>query len=423
MNTSAQRLREGLQELPVFDIHSHFGNYGYWQAKHLADLVSYHWLSIELGRAAGTVFSSRPGNDPDAYMEHTAPWFRYVRHSANHHALISMLRELYGFRDPTITPENWRSLDQRIRERSTDGAWQQQVLDRAGIRKVMVTASDGVPDASARFLPYEYGEHFCAPTTPAALARAFGKEIPADVDALAETVRNHVTALATAGNRAMHLWLPHWSFRHVSRARAAEAWRTVQAGTADPADQQALTDYCTRLVTQICGETGIVMQFFHGTQQYNDIFEQGYAGACNLTFSRGLATLAAEQPDTRMDLFLSTRIPGHEAATLARITPNLSISGAWWQGFTPSTLSEFFRDRLEILPYNTWNAFYSDGYLVEWIYAKRQLTLQRLAMVLSDLMQEDYLDEELALDIARHVLWENPLRWYRVDAPPQSSNS
>lgn len=421
MSTLFQDIRKELDAIPVFDVHSHYGNYGYWQAKSLADIVSYHWLSIELGRSAGTPFPSRPPADEEAYMAQLAPLFRNIRNTGNHYALRHMLKDLYGFDEPCITPDNWRDLDAKVRANGSDLAWQAKVLDTANILKVMVTRADGTADTSDRWLLYDYGEWFCRPTTRKELAPCFGSEdaISESIDDLAEAIDTTITGLVkNAGIGALHIWLSDaWSYRAVQGKEVQEDYRHLLSGAPVSRDQVlGLSGFCTRQVAKTAAENGIILQVFHGTEMYNQVFAQGFAGAYNPEFLPSMAKLCLEVPEAKVDVFLSTRIPSHEAATISRVTPNLCISGAWWQGFTPTTLSTFFRDRFEILPMNTWNAFYSDGYLVEWIYAKLIVVKQRLAMTLAGLVEEDYLTFDTALEAARCVLWDNPLAWYGVDA-------
>ena len=123
---------------------------------------------------------------------------------------------------------------------------------------------------------------------------------------------------------------------------------------------------------------------------------------------------ASAHPETMIDLFLATRITGHEAASIARTCRNIIVSGAWWHAFTPATLDSFYRDRLEMLPHTAWNAFFSDGYIVEWIYGKLQMAKKRLALTLSALVDEESLEMEDIPEIARNLLHDNAARIYRV---------
>jgi hypothetical protein len=115
-----------------------------------------------------------------------------------------------------------------------------------------------------------------------------------------------------------------------------------------------------------------------------------------------------------MDIFLGTRIPSHEAASIARSYRNISVSGGWWHGFTANTLHTFFRDRLEMLPDTAWNAYFSDGYTIEWAYAKLRLTKNRLSLALAELVEDGLMTVGDALAIARKLLYDNAKRIYKL---------
>ena len=134
----------------------------------------------------------------------------------------------------------------------------------------------------------------------------------------------------------------------------------------------------------------------------------------NADYLRRLAVLALRHPQTQFDVFLATRIPSHEAASIARVVPNVAVSGGWWHGFTPSTLRQFFRDRLELLPHTAWNAYFSDGYLVEWVYAKLRLTKQCLALALGEMVDEGFLTVAESVAIAGQLLHGNARSIYRL---------
>ena len=201
MNELCQRIRASMDSMSVADVHTHLGSFGLRQARNLADIVSYHWLAVELARAAGRKFQSDPRADPIGCVREVLPYFPDVRNTVNHYTFMGILRVLYGITDRTLTEENWECADDMV-------------------------------------------------------------------------------------------------------------------------------------------------------------------------------------------------------------------SGGWWHGFTPTTLLTFFRDRLEMLPSTAWNAFYSDGYIVEWIYGKLLVTKNRLALALSGMVDEGFLTEDDALDIARRLLYANAVASY-----------
>jgi hypothetical protein len=73
-----------------------------------------------------------------------------------------------------------------------------------------------------------------------------------------------------------------------------------------------------------------------------------------------------------------------------------------------------FRDRLEMLPTTAWNAFFSDGYLVEWVYGKQLVTKNVLSHALADMVGEGYITEDEAVDMAAQLLYRTPLATYRA---------
>jgi hypothetical protein len=67
-----------------------------------------------------------------------------------------------------------------------------------------------------------------------------------------------------------------------------------------------------------------------------------------------------------------------------------------------------------MLPNTAWNAFYSDGYIVEWIYGKLLVTKNRLSHALAGMADEGFLTEDDALEIAPRVLHDNAAASYGI---------
>ena len=71
-----------------------------------------------------------------------------------------------------------------------------------------------------------------------------------------------------------------------------------------------------------------------------------------------------------------------------------------------------FRDRLELLPTTAWSAFFSDAYMVEWVYGKQLVTKHVLSRVLAEMVAEGYVSEDDAVQVAKQVLYLTPLATY-----------
>ena len=422
-----QRIRNGLDDLKVVDVHSHLGTSGMWKAKTLAHLVSYHWLSVELARAKGAPVEADAGQDPEGYVREVLPYFPAIRNTSNHYAVMAVLRDLYGLEGRTLTEDNWRAVDAKIRETAEDAGWFVEALDRANIAKVLVLHSDpGMPHPSGRCVPYEMGEPMFVFERPSDAKRIFGKtaEPPATLEGLVDGIRKRIGWLATERNiRALHNWMRGtWVYRdEVKASDAAGIYERVVSKdeavskevTQDERDR--LMSFTADVAAEEAAKHGLVIQIFHGMIAYTKAYSHPCVTHFNPQFFPALTKHFWKHPETRYDVFLGTRTPSHETASLSRVYPNVSVSGAWWHGFSPTTLSEYFRDRLELLPNTAWNAFYSDGYMVEWLYGKLAVTKNRLAHALAGMTAEGFITEDDALDIASKLLYDNPVRIYGIE--------
>ena len=419
MTRSFISLRQELDTVPVIDVHTHLGSGGPRQAQSLAHLASYHWLHTELARA-GCAASLPDGlADPDAYMEKAAPHFAAIVNTSNHYCFQRTLHDLYGFDEPTITPQNWRALDRAVRARSQDPAWITTVLDRANIRKLTVSMYEGAPDDSDRYWLYEYGEFMCYPFTKRDGTRFTGPLAvpPTSCAALRAALAQALAHLRTTrGVRTLHLWLrDSWSFTERPEAELDALMRRAAGGEKlSLPEQDALITIGLETVAREAGRLGMALQLFHGMVHYvgEGLNRSSLGTYWNPGFLRGLPVLFERCPLTRFDLFLATRLASQEAASIARVHRNVAVSGGWWHGFAAGTLRTFFDDRLDLLPHTAWNAFYSDGYIIEWVYAKLMLARQTLALALGDRIDEGFLSLDQARVIARRLLHDNALEFY-----------
>ena len=93
---------------------------------------------------------------------------------------------------------------------------------------------------------------------------------------------------------------------------------------------------------------------------------------------------------------------------LARELPNLSLAGYWWHNFFPGTIRQVLGERLDMVAANKQIGFFSDGYCVDWSYAKAVLVRVQLAEVLAQKVGQGQYTVDEALAIARQILFETP---------------
>lgn len=130
-------------DIPVFDVHEHhmpevLGNQD-------VGLLALLWQSYAGWTQARPypLPSEEPFEDPMFAGDGKGSWedvAKFVEHSGSNsfiRNMIQTLSDLYDLGDDGITPQNWEKLDAKIRRRHSDDAWHDEVLDRAGINRVI----------------------------------------------------------------------------------------------------------------------------------------------------------------------------------------------------------------------------------------------------------------------------------------------
>lgn len=419
MNTTTlHRIRDLIDDIPVIDIHAHLGTGGMWQARDLTDILFYHWLGTELQNAGCPREVCSPSRNDDGQpriepwerVKQAVPYCACIRNTSNYWAFSGILRDLYDI-EGGLTEGNALRVYDAVAEKAADPSWELEVLRRARIEKATV-AHNCVPRDPTPYVPYVSAEpiYGIGLRSPDTLEKTIGRRVES-AEELKDSIVTTIESLAMdPGIRALHVWLPAtWRYTEIEACDVDGLLYHWMAGdTLSEYEHNCLASWSADIAAEAAARHGLIVQIFHGSISYGG----AQVATWHPEFLRMLILHVARNSDTQFDLFLATRNASHEAAGMARHYPNLTVSGAWWHGFTPSTLTEFFRDRLEMLPMTRWNAFFSDGYCVEWCYGKLLVTRNRLAVALAGLVDEGLIGESDVVPIARAVLYENPSRMY-----------
>ena len=426
-------LEQALAELPMFDAHTHLigGRLG---ARGLHDILLYHMVVSDLyaaGCPSGARLTQFPGSPDDreahGRIEEALPFLPHIRNTSCFWMVRTILADLYDWCEP-ITADNWRTLDDRIREFSDDRQWHHSILERLNIRRTCAEhARRGAGEDDQRlqyslewafFTRCQWGEfdtalyelEHCWGRQPEPPSPIGGRRPPtertlrtlADVHA---AVAHYVNAIpyhqliSTATGFSTDI-----DYRLVSDDEMAAALaRRDQAG---PAERDTYSSYINEAFLTALEQRPerIVFQFSLGAEPLP--FETG----CLLgqRTIRQLAELIGRHPRLPFQCFLASRHANQALCTLARELPNLSLAGYWWHNFFPDAIRQVLSERLEMLPVNKQIGFFSDAYCVEWVYGKARLVQQQLARVLADKIDQGQYTRDDALSIAQALLYESP---------------
>lgn len=430
MNT----LEEQIFALPAIDVHTHLVD-GRLGARGLHDVLLYHMAVSDLyaaGCPSGNRLTQYPGwpdiDEAHSRIREALPYLRFVRGTSVSWGIRIILHDLYGW-DEEITPDNWQKLDSMIRERADDRGWQRQIANKARIVRFgseVARRNEGVDDDILQyslewgfFTRCQWGEN---DTALYELERCWGERPgpPAPIGAGVRPATKRVIQSLTDVHDAIDWYISQFPEHVLSMAThistdidyrlvgeqemAAALTRRADAG---PAQRDIYASYINEaFLSALEKRLGdkIVFQFSFGAEPLP--FES--ASRLSQRTIGQLAEMVSRHPGLRFMCFLSSRHANQSLCTLCRELPNLSLSGYWWHNFFPMSIRQVIEERLDMLPTNRQLGFFSDAYCVEWAYAKSIMVRRELSRVLSDKIDSGQYDSDLAVDIARQILFESP---------------
>lgn len=427
-------LEDALAEIPVFDVHTHLVG-GKLGARGLHDALLYHMVISDLyaaGCPSGNRLSQYPGwptrEEAHVRIDEAVPYLPLIRNTSSYWGFQLIARDLYGWTSP-LTADNWRQLDDRIRERADDRPWHHELLDRLNIVRTgtEIARREGGPDDVRLQYALEWGfftrcQWGECDTALYELERCWGKtpESPAPIGAGTRPATDRTIRTLDDVHAAIQHYVDSIPYDQVL-ATATHISTDIQF--------QSVTDDQMRAALTRRNDAGIRERdvyasyinhaYLSALEHFGDrIVFQFSLGAEPLPFETGsrlsqqtiaqLADMIGRHPGLRFQCFLASHHANQSLCTLARELPNLSLAGYWWHNFFPATIVRVIEERLDMLPTNKQIGFFSDAYCVEWTYAKLRIVRRQLAHVLAHKVVQGQYSREDALAIARAILHDSP---------------
>jgi hypothetical protein len=430
-------LENALADVPVLDVHTHLCG-AKLAARGLHDILLYHMVISDL-YAAGCPSGARLTQFPDwpttaeahQRIQEALPFLRHIQNTSGWWGVRLILRDLYDWHE-AITPENWRRLDDLVRERADDAAWARAILRQVNIRRSCAEycrRGQGEGDDILQyalewgmFMRAQWGEYDTAvydlertwgrpPEAPVAIlgrgTRPATDRVIRTLDDVHAAIGHYVESIpydqviSTATSLSTDI-----DYRLPSDEEMADALRRrAQAG---PAERDLYAAYIGEAFLAALEARGgdIVFQFSLGAEPLP--FET-MSRVSQRTLAQ-LAQMIGRHPRLRFQCFVASRHANQSLCTMCRELPNLSLAGFWWHNFFPGAIRQVLTERLDMVPLTQQVGFFSDAYAVEWSYAKAIIVRKQMARVLAEKVAQGQYSLDDAIHVARAILFETPQR-------------
>jgi glucuronate isomerase len=414
-------LNEFIGTIPMIDIHSHI-DASHPHARTPRDILFYHYIATELRSAGMPLELVSPELPVEDAVKNAVPFLPLIKNTSTYWYFVRMLKELYGFEYDEINAKNVSGLLDAINEGSKQADRYKRVLgEKAKIEKTFLTLR--YDEAEPQFDP----EFFAGALRLDPLISNLNK---ASVESLEKATNNSIESLDGFSDSLSRIFRmfsrcvaatvsfqPEDSFLNPTGSEAAKAFKNLLGeGKLTPKEKQVLSSFALQLALKNAEESGFVFQVMLGAKR-------PVAGAAPSDYAitgfesymvSSLCPLFSEFSGLKFDVFTTTPLLSHQLAVVAKNYPNVYVSGYWWYAFYPTFIKQFLRERLQMLPRNKSNGFFSDAYVVEWSYAKSIMVRLQVAMVLSEMVYDEYITMELAKELAVDLLNRNPRSLYNL---------
>ena len=416
-----RKIYNELIDIPVVDIHTHL-NPLQLKSNNLSEIVLYHYITTEL------VTSGMPQEilnikDPNERVKRSLPFLKNIKNTSTFWALKRILSNLFNFEEE-LNENSFNILKEKFQnfEKNFNGI--NFLKERVKVRKAFLTLQ--FADVNTIFDSSFF--------TGSLRIEKLSKDISLDdlrkleeissveiksvrdlgeaINTIFEKFEKKLSSVAISLNPS-ELILDDYKENHID-----EAINEIKTGKQiKPEEKVYLLSFVVNEFLKLMKDSKVTFQLMLSVERpVVGASPPDYAIVVNEPKQLlSLCPLFYKYRDISFDVISASRMQSHELNVVAKNYPNVFVSGFWWYSYYPSIMNEKIAERLQMLPMNKWCAFFSDAYVPEWCFGKSQLVKHQLSLTLSNLVEQNYLDMELAIEVAKKLLYENAVNIYHLD--------
>ncbi len=417
----AGNLYQEMLRWPIFDPHSHIDPHRP-AARHFDEILGYHYYT-ELAHSAGMPASQvLPTVARPQRVRNIVEHLNRLDNTVQYEWLSEITQTFLGHQGP-LDLNAVDSLLTQADHSQNSAAWDEHVWTTSKLEAVFLTNEFDDPlegwDRS-RYIPCLRTDDLVLklhePKTVERLKQASNIDV-GDEKSLRLAVASIFAHFVKCGARACAISVPtDFVPRPATPKRAATPLRRALHGLdLRPDEHEEIRSFVFWMLAEFCAEFQLPFDLMIGP--IRNSYPAGVAGGRDL-FDRRVSLAdyhSLFNHFSGVTFPISTLSPDAAPELVAHcwIFPNVVPNGHWWYSNIPTYIEQDLRARIQAVPKTKQIGYYSDAYKLEFILPKFNMYRRILADVLAqEVMRKPGWTEDSALDLARHLLVENPKRLF-----------
>eukprot|EP01029_Cantina_marsupialis_P026130 TRINITY_DN694_c0_g2_i1.p1 TRINITY_DN694_c0_g2~~TRINITY_DN694_c0_g2_i1.p1 ORF type:complete len:423 (-),score=8.27 TRINITY_DN694_c0_g2_i1:1026-2294(-) len=349
--------------------------------------------------------------DPLEKWKILAPYWEAIKYTANGQVIRHSINDLYGIADleEKVIPE----LQERYLDYRKKGFYA-ETLKRANIKTCIVNPP-GRPFKETE-LPDLLNQDIDALGMLWVDVERYNENICAEVKSLDDWLEVinwwfEKYSQVAAGVKIGMAYFRRLDFRKTAKDVAAPVFVKKMAGeNLSEAEERKLQDFLFWYVVEKATQNGLAVKLHTGQQAMNNFMDLE-----NVMFNPSdCASLCRLSPETTF-VFFHISYPHYEPMiSLARHYSNAMIDMCWAWTLNPVASVDFLKKYIMSAPSNKLMVFGGDDLYVENLVGHAKIARHGISLALSELVEDRWMSEKDALEVANKIMWKNAKRMYGI---------
>ncbi len=416
-NGFRQQLLSELEGIKTVDCHSHthlrrtyyeaggfdlFSLMGYFER----DLAS----TAGIASGKGKILFQGAGTDEERWLRLKKVLGKSRNVSYWRHNLV-VYQKLFGLKEAELSDENWRLVNESIRQKSQDPSWYDHVTKDVCKLETQIRNVPWFEEWEEEYFTAILRMESALKLHETKTRRKLERYLDVSIESLKE-VKDALKGLVqrylergAVGIKLAHAYERTLHSVPVDEESAARIFnRALRGDNLATQDIKKLQDHIIFYLAELAQEMKLVFQIHTGVQ----------ANWGNIPDSDPLLLIPLLKtfPEVRFDLFHAGYPYSRMLGMLGKHYPNVWLNMAWMYVISIAASRQILSEWIDLVPGYRILGFGSDVRFPEMIYGHLQMARSCLADVLTGKVDSDFLSEEEAFNLSRKMFRDNGMELY-----------